>query len=126
MSRFALWDARFLLYVAGGVVSAAVDIGVMQMLIAGGVHPLLATSAGFATSLLVNYLFHARLTFRDAAAGAGSFARYLALVLANYLLTLAFVAAWLALFGQPLVGKLLSLPVIAVNGYLLGKHRVFK
>jgi putative flippase GtrA len=126
MTRFSLWDAKFLVYLTGGVVSALVDIGIMQLLIAAKVAPLLATSVGFVCGLFVNYLFHSRLTFKNAAGSNGSLPRYLSVVALNYLLTLGLVAASLALFDQALAGKLLSLPVIAVNGYLLGKHWIFK
>jgi putative flippase GtrA len=126
MNRFSLVDPKFVVYLAGGVVSALVDIGLMQALIAAGVAPLLATSVGFLSGLCVNYAFHSRLTFRNTARGNGSLPRYLSVVALNYLLTLGMVAASLALFDQALAGKLLSLPVIAVNGYLLGKHWIFK
>jgi putative flippase GtrA len=115
--------AQFLVYLLGGVLSAAVDVGVMQLLIAGGMADLLATSIGFASGFLVNYTFHARVTFSHAS--RASFVRYLCLVLINYLLTLAVVALFLHLGGGALAGKLVSLPIIAVNGYLLGKHWVF-
>ena len=126
MTRFSLWDPKLAVYLAGGVVSALVDIGVMQWLIATGVAPLLAASVGFLSGLCVNYVFHSRLTFRKTARSNGSLPRYLSVVALNYLLTLGMVAASLALFDQALAGKLLSLPVIAVNGYLLGKHWIFK
>lgn len=126
MSRFNLLDAKFLVYLSGGVVSALVDIGIMQWMIAAGVAPLLAASAGFVAGLCVNYVFHSRLTFRNAARGNGSLPRYLSVVALNYLVTLGLVAASLALFHQALPGKLLALPLIAVNGYLLGKHWIFK
>lgn len=121
-----LWDARFLVYLTGGVLSALVDVGVLQWLIGAALAPLLAASAGFVAGLGVNYLFHSRLTFRGAARSNASVARYLTVVALNYLVTLAMVAVSLALFQQALPGKLLSLPLIAVNGYLLGKHWVFK
>jgi putative flippase GtrA len=128
MNRFSwlVLDAKFVVYLAGGVVSALVDIGIMQIMIASQVAPLLATSVGFVSGLCVNYLFHSRLTFKDAAPGNGSLPRYLSVVAFNYMITLGLVAASLGLFGQALPGKLLSLPVIAVNGYLLGKHWIFK
>lgn len=119
-------DAKFLVYLTGGVISALVDIGIMQTLIAAKVAPLLATSAGFAVGLMVNYLFHSRLTFKEAGRNIGSLPRYLSVVAFNYGITLGMVAASLALFDQALPGKLLSLPLIAVNGYLLGKHWIFK
>jgi putative flippase GtrA len=126
MARFSFWDAQFLVYLTGGVVSALVDIGLMQSMIGATVAPLLAASAGFVAGLGVNYVFHSRLTFRNRARGNGSLPRYLSVVALNYLITLALVAASLALCHQALPGKLLSLPLIAVNGYLLGKHWIFK
>lgn len=126
MARLALPDAKFLVYLTGGVLSALADVGIMQSLIAAATAPLLAASAGFMAGLCINYLFHSRLTFRHAARGGGSVPRYLSVVALNYLVTLALVAASLALFGLALPGKLLSLPLVAVNGYLLGKHWVFR
>ena len=40
--------------------------------------------------------------------------------------TLGIVGASLALFQLPLPGKLISLPVVAVNGFFLSKHWIFK
>jgi putative flippase GtrA len=116
---------QFLVYLAGGVLSALIDIGLMQLLIARGVDTLLSTTAGFGAGLLFNYAFHARVTF-SSAAGSRSFGRYLCIVLMNYLLTLGLVALAQALLGSPLAGKLLSLPLVAVNGYLLGKYWIFR
>ena len=119
-------DAKFLLYLTGGVVSALIDIGIIQIMIGAKVAPLLAASIGFVSGLCVNYLFHSRLTFNQGARGNGSLPRYLSVVAFNYMITLGLVAASLGLVGLALPGKLLSLPVIAVNGYLLGKHWIFK
>jgi hypothetical protein len=44
----------------------------------------------------------------------------------NYLITIGLVSVALMLGALPLVGKLLSLPVVAVNGYLLSKHWIFE
>ncbi len=121
--HFLSW--QFVIYVGGGVLSALVDVGIMQLMLAAGISVLAAASTGFACGLLVNYAFHARVTFRQMHSGA-AFARYLCLVAANYLLTLALVSAGQALFGSPLIGKLVSLPLVALNGYLLGKLWVFR
>ena len=64
-----------------------------------------ATSAGFATGLLLNYAFHARVTF-GRLHSAGAFLRFLCVVALNYLLTIAFVSAALVLARhglQPLI-----------------------
>jgi len=112
-------------YVAGGILCALVDIGVMQVLLRAGAHFTGATTAGFLAGLLVNYAFHSRVTF-DAAASASSFARYLCVVGLNYLLTMGCVSLAVALAGMPLAGKILSLPLIAANGYLLSKFWIFR
>lgn len=116
---------QFLVFVAGGVLSALADIGLMQALLAAGIAPLAAASAGFAAGLLINYGFHAKVTFKRLG-GGGAVARYLCVVALNYALTLAMVALAQHCFGMPLAGKLASLPLVAVNGYLLSKHWVFK
>jgi putative flippase GtrA len=112
-------------YIAGGVLCALVDIGVMQLLLRAGAHFTGATTAGFLAGLLVNYAFHSRVTF-EAAASASSFARYLCVVGLNYLLTMGCVSMAVALAGMPLAGKILSLPLIAANGYLLSKFWIFR
>lgn len=118
-------DRRFVIYLLGGLLSAGIDIAIFQTLLVMGASLLLATSAGFFISLLVNYLFHAKYTFA-ARAHTGSFARYLLVVGANYLLTLGLVTLAFAVLGNALIGKLLALPVIALIGYFAGKHWVFK
>lgn len=116
---------QFLLYVAGGVLSALLDVGLMQLLLAAGASVLAAASCGFLAGLVVNYLYHARLTFGHGG-GRGALARYLCVVGCNYLVTLGCVGAAHALAGLPLAGKLLSLPLVAAIGYLAGKHWIFK
>lgn len=125
MNRLLSIDPRMVIYLAGGVLSAVVDIGLMQALIFGGVGVYLATSLGFCGGLLVNYAFHAKVTFKSAT-GLHSFVRYLCVVAMNYLLTLGFVALFLALLDSALAGKLLSLPVIAVIGFLLSKFWIYR
>ncbi len=116
---------QFLVFIAGGVLSALVDVGLMQLLLMLGRPALSAASAGFVAGLMVNYLFHARVTFRQISS-AGVVARYLTVVGLNYLITLAAVAVAHSLFALPLAGKLASLPLVAINGYLFSKHWVFK
>ena len=126
-SRLAskLMRRQFAGVVTGGLICALADVGLMQLLLQAGVQSTAAASAGFAAGLLVNYAFHSRVTF-NAAANPANFARYLCVVGINYLLTIACVAAAGAAFDNPLAGKLLSLPLVAVNGYLLSKYWIFK
>lgn len=120
---------QFLVFVGGGLLCAAIDIGVMQALIGMQVSYLLATSCGFVSGLLLNYAYHAKLTFRTAATPF-NFVRFLCVVGLNYLLTMACVSAAvhllpLALDSAALAGKLASLPLVAVNGFLLSKYWIF-
>lgn len=120
-----LVSPQFAIFIAGGVLCAAIDIGLMQLLIHNGLGNVAAASAGFGAGLLVNYLFHAKITFQSTTGGA-NFARYLCVVGINYLITIGFVAMGAALFDWPLAGKLASLPVVAINGFLLSKYWIFK
>lgn len=116
---------QFLTYVAGGLLCAAIDVGLMHLLMTNGVHPAGAASAGFVAGLLVNYAFHSQVTFSQAATKA-SFARYMCVVGLNYGLTLGCVALAVAMFDSPMAGKIVSLPLVAVNGYLLGRFWIFR
>jgi putative flippase GtrA len=125
MEKLLTHSRQFGLFVFGGLLCALVDIGLMQLLLHNGLHFTAATTAGFLAGLLVNYAFHSRVTF-DAAATTSSFARYLCVVGINYVLTLGCVALAQSLAGMPLAGKIVSLPLVSINGYLLGKYWIFK
>ncbi|MES2161690.1 MAG: GtrA family protein [Pseudomonadota bacterium] len=116
---------QFLVFVAGGLLTALIDIGLMQLALRAGLPSLTAASLGFAAGLAVNYAFHARVTFARLSR-RHSMLRYLVVVAVNYGLTLLLVALAQALLGSPLAGKLISLPVVAANGFLLSKFWVFK
>lgn len=125
MARPALLRPQFLVFIAGGVLCALIDIGLMQLMLGAGAAPVAAASCGFLAGLAVNYAFHARVTFKQLST-AGTVGRYLCVVAVNYLMTVSLVALADALLHYPLAGKLASLPLVAVNGYLLSKHWVFK
>jgi putative flippase GtrA len=116
---------QFLVFVAGGVLTALIDIGLMQLALRAGAAPLTAASIGFAVGLAVNYAFHARVTFARLTQRHSAL-RFLCVVALNYGLTLLLVGLAQALVGSPLTGKLVSLPLVAANGFLLSKFWVFK
>lgn len=125
MTKPALLQRQFLVFIAGGGLSALVDIGLMQILLKLEVAPVAAASLGFVGGLMVNYAFHAKVTFQQLSSKS-TVVRYLCVVAANYLITVALVALGQALLQSPLAGKLVSLPLVAVNGFLLSKFWVFK
>jgi putative flippase GtrA len=126
MSRLsALLSRQLVVFIAGGLLSALVDVGVMQLLIVGGVVPLVAASIGFLSGLGLNFAFHAKITFKSVASPA-TFSRYLCVVALNYLLTVGLVAVAVALAGSPLAGKLVSLPLVALNSYFLSRRWIYR
>lgn len=116
---------QFTIYITGGVASAIVDIGMMQLLIHIGIDPIIAASGGFFVGLLANYAFHAKVTFR-AVTSLSSFSRYIFVVAINYVLTIAFVSVSLMLLDTALIGKIASLPAVAVSGFFLGRYWIFR
>ena len=117
---------HFSVFVGGGLLSAAVDIGTLKaLLIAGCVAPL-AVAGGFMTGLMVNYLFHQNLTFKSTPS-LWKACRFLIVVGINYLITMACIYVSDSLMGIGVIwGKIFSLPLVAVNGFLLSKYWVFK
>jgi putative flippase GtrA len=120
-----LLSRQFIVFVGGGLLCALIDIGVMQSMIVGGYSPIVAASTGFVLGLLVNYAFHAKVTFKNVATPT-TFLRFMVVVSINYLITVSMVTLGVAWWHSALVGKLASLPVVAVNGFFLSKYWIFK
>lgn len=120
-----LLTPQFIIFVAGGVLCALIDIGIMQFLLANHYAPFAAASTGFLAGLLVNYAFHAKVTFKNVATPA-TFLRFICVVGINYLITIALVTLGVAWWQSALAGKIVSLPVVAINGFFLSKYWIFK
>jgi putative flippase GtrA len=116
---------QVLMFLLVGGASALIDVGLMQLLLVAGASVVAATSAAFLAGLAFNFVCHARYTFSTSVNGR-TVLRYLLVVALNYLLTLACVGAAVMLAGQPIAGKLMSLLLVPLNSYLLGKHWIFK
>jgi putative flippase GtrA len=114
-----------MVFIAGGLLCAIIDVGVMQMLLMATVPVMLATSAGFFAGLGINFIFHSKVTFKRAS-NASTVGRYLCVVLINYVITLAIVYAAVALGASAIAGKVFALPLIAVNGFLLSKFWIYR
>lgn len=112
-------------YLLVGVLSAVTDIGLMQLLLWAGSGHVAAVSSGFAAGLVFNYVAHLRYTFSSRHSLA-TLVRFGVLLALNYGVTLLCVEASLALLDDVLSGKLVSLPLVAANGFVLGRHWVFQ
>ena len=120
-----LLTPQFVVYLAGGVICALIDIGLMQLLIAAHYPPVVGASSGFLAGLLVNYAFHAKVTFKNVTTRV-TFIRFICLVAINYFITIAIVAMGVAFWDSALFGKIASLPVVALNGFFLSKYWIYK
>lgn len=116
---------QFPVYVAIGLISAAVDILIIQTLVWSGFHYTVGVTFGFLVGFLVNYLGHTRVTFKKQET-FGNVLEFILVLLLNYLITLFFVALSEHFLDSIVIGKIASLPVVAVNGFLWGKYWVFK
>jgi putative flippase GtrA len=116
---------QFLIFTAGGLLSALIDIGTMIALLRMSDSLFIATSLGFFLGLSVNYFFHAKMTFGSEKT-MRSAARYIIVVILNYGMTLTFVFISQSLNLSAIAGKLTSLPFVAINGFLLSKYWIFK
>lgn len=116
---------KFFIYVLVGVMSAAIDIGLMKFLMLTGIHHLLATTFGFITGLIVNFLLHTLITFETSYSHT-AFTRYLCAVAVNFFLTVFIVQFFHNWINMPILGKALSLPLVAANGFLLSNYWIYK
>lgn len=116
---------QFAIFIGVGITCAVIDIGLMQLLTMLGVHYMVAATVGFAAGLIVNFLLHTRVTFR-AGYSHGMLVRFMTVVLINYLLTILTVSLFHAWLDMAVLGKVASLPLVAVNGFLLSKHWVYR
>ncbi|MFN0263113.1 GtrA family protein [Tepidamorphus sp. 3E244] len=108
-----------------GVISALLDIAVMQILLLAGINYLVATTIAFALSVIVNFSLHSKYTFSLGIAYRHLW-KYLILVVLNYLVTVLIVATFEHTLASPMIGKLISLPVIAVIGFTVSRFWVFR
>jgi putative flippase GtrA len=117
---------RIAIYAAVGLTSTAIDIALLWFLLPH-MALWLAIATAFAGGTVVNFMLHRWVTFGDAPpAGPGVMARYLSVVAVNLGMTEAITLAAQAWLGwPPIVGKLVSLPLVLVTGYSLSRFWVF-
>lgn len=113
------------IYIVVGIISAAMDIGIMKLFLFFGLHYFLAATLGFIAGLLVNFSLHSKITFKKKYSHI-MFARYMTVVFLNYMITLAVIHAFHNWLSMPVLGKIASLPVITINGFFLSKYWIYK
>lgn len=112
-------------YLAVGIISAIVDITVFEILIRGGLLYINASTLSFFCGFIVNYILHASFTFSSGLSFT-KFIKFTVVVLINLGMTNIIVFVFYANFEAPLLGKIISLPLVALNGYVICKSWVFR
>lgn len=116
---------QFIIYILVGISSAVIDVGLMKLLTVSGMHYLLAANVGFVAGLSANFLMHSRLTFKTSYSHS-ALVRYISIVFVNYLITMLCIKIFHNWLDMPVLGKVISLPIISINGFLLSKYWVYK
>ena len=116
---------QFFVFIVVGVFTAVVDVSAMEWLIYSGQHYGIAASIGFTLGLVVNYFCHSHFTF-SVRVSSESMLRFGFVVFINYLITMFFIFVSQRFLGSVLIGKIASLPVVAMNGFMLSRYWVFK
>jgi putative flippase GtrA len=104
-----------------------VQLATLAILLASGMHYLLATALAVETALLHNYAWHRRWTWADRRSASGRLLRFHA---ANGLVSLASNLVWMrvltGLWGIPAVpANLIAIAATSVLNFLLGDRWVF-
>lgn len=113
-------------FVAVGLVVASIDVSLTHIIATATGTRVLSASAGFFAGLIASYILHATVSFSSALKPATQIPRFAILVSINYATTIGvilFVTDFLQLATT--TGKLMSLPIVAVNSYFISKYWVF-
>jgi putative flippase GtrA len=116
---------KFLVYVMVGSVSAIIDLLTLSMLISVNTQEWLAVSIAFIAGFVFNVKAHSLFTFTSPLTRISGI-RFTAVAAINYLLTLAIIETLTSSSFSLITAKVVSLPIIAASGYLLGRHWAFK
>ena len=116
---------KFMVYVVVGSVSAIIDLLTLRILLGLNTPQWPAVTAAFIAGFVFNLKSHALFTFVSPLTRKSAL-RFTSVVGVNYLLTLAIIETLSNFSFTIITAKVISLPVIAISGYLLGRHWAFK
>ena len=116
---------QFIVFCVVGIISAIIDVASLMELVQLGVPPFFAVTIAFFFGLVVNLWLHSHLTFQTRV-NTQNAVRFLMVIVMNYVFTVGFVFLFEQLGLSYLIGKILSLPLVAIHGFLWGRLWVFK
>ena len=116
---------KFVVYVIVGSLSAIIDLTTLSILISLNTNQWLAVTVAFIAGFFFNVKAHALFTFESPLTSKSAL-RFTVVVAINYLLTLLIIETLITFSCSLITAKVVALPIIAVYGYLLGRHWAFK
>ena len=112
-------------YIAVGIITVVLDIILMTILISLSVNAIVASTISFYIAVLINYYLQSVFTF-ETVLSTISLTRYLTVLLLNYFITTLLVYIFIQFLLNPIIGKLLSIPLVVINSYYLSMHWIYK
>lgn len=119
---------QFLKYGIVGVLSACVDFGLLYIFYSiVGLNSNLSISIAFLGSAFFNFLMHRFYTFSKTREGSHSkaFLKYLVLICGSYFITLSIIYLLMQLELSIYIAKLITLLLVYIYGFYIGKYFVF-
>ncbi len=116
---------RFLKFLLVGAISAIVDIGAFWLLLDWKLSLQVSATVSFISGLIVNFSLHSFYTF-SSKIDIPKAIKFIAVVAINYAISIFFVYFFVYCSLSPLMGKIFSLPVIAINGFMLSRGWVYR
>jgi putative flippase GtrA len=122
----AVTDNQPLRFLFVGLVVTTIDLGVTWLILILTGTSIFSVTIGFIAGLIASYLLHATISFSAPLSPLIQIPRFLTLIAINYLETISIVLLATKQIGLPtMLGKLASLPVVAITSYLLSKHWIY-
>jgi putative flippase GtrA len=116
---------QFFIFSKVGIISGLMDVSLLLALVQLGVRAYFAITVAFFFGLGINLWLHANLTFQTRLS-IQHIGRFLLVVCMNYGFTLGVVLIFEHLGLSYVLGKIISLPVVAIHGFLWSRLWVFK
>ena len=116
---------KFVLYVIVGSLSSIIDLTTLKLLICINTTQGFAVTVAFIAGFVFNINAHALFTFASPLTSKSAL-KFTTVVAINYFLTLLIIEALTAFSCSLMTAKMVSLPIIAVSGFLFGRHWAFQ
>lgn len=116
---------QFFIFILVGIITSLIDLLVIFILDFFGFNYRACIFFGYLFAISINYYLHSKITFIKKRS-PHIFLRFLIVIFANVLLTYFFVEIFVYFDLDYKIAKVISLPLIAANGFFLSKYWIYK